>query len=467
MKICPIEPQVELYEEGFEENDILQRAAVGRSLSNLVERIEDPLVIALDGGWGTGKTYFLKRWVGAHALENNGAAKTLYFDAFAHDYLSDPLPALVSAIGERFPKADESTINKVKSAAFKLARPFARFGMAMATYGATEALAPVGDAAVAAINTEASIAIENYWSREDGRRAAMEEFHSALAELVAVQYEGGNERAANGARLVIVVDELDRCRPDYALEVLEVMKHFFVIPSVTFILGVNLVALENSVKARYGADIDASAYLRKFINVSLSLPAKIGHQHSMRETVLVYLEHQTSVMGIPDHIGNALKRHIKVVARNNSVSIRDVGKILSAVSLLGGDVLEKDDHLSGWLETLTALLVSKVVRPDIYEKFLSSSISAEDLEEYFDASIQRRSYRINDEYNEEFDRYTMTQFYLWLYIANGGRLPHDDADLQRYIGGLLSPWSSGPNDAKEIPRKVQRKWLDVFRTEEA
>ena len=85
MKLFPPDPEIKLYETGFGDSDPFNRVETGKSLSSLVERIEDPLVIALDGGWGSGKTWFLKRWVGAHKLENGGNATTVYFDAFAHD----------------------------------------------------------------------------------------------------------------------------------------------------------------------------------------------------------------------------------------------------------------------------------------------------------------------------------------------------------------------------------------------
>ena len=92
MKIVSPEPAVDLYNEGFEETDILQRRNTGAALSDLLSRIAD----SLDGRWGTGKMYFLKRWMGAHK-----GATTVYFGAFAHDYVSDPLPALVSVLEER------------------------------------------------------------------------------------------------------------------------------------------------------------------------------------------------------------------------------------------------------------------------------------------------------------------------------------------------------------------------------
>lgn len=466
MKIFPPEPQVKIYEEGFEEQDILQRASVGKALSDLVERIEDPMVVALDGHWGTGKTYFLKRWVGAHHLENQGEATTVYFDAFANDYWSDPLAALVSTLSERFPPPDMELVEKIKSAAFKFAKPLARIGLAMASYGATETLNSLGDAAVNAASGEASNALESYWRQEDGRRAAMEEFRLALNELVANPQADADSSVSEsssqaGTRLVIVVDELDRCRPDYALEILEVIKHFFSVPGVSFILGANLAALENSVKARYGGDMDASAYLRKFINATLTLPSAIGHRHNLKEAVSVYLEHHMSEMGTPQHIAERLKPHIQLVARNNKVSIRDVGKILTAISLLSNDILKRPGIFSGYIEVTIALIVSEIVRPEIYPKFLNATVSERDLEDYFDAGFIRRTRQIDDEMNSKFDHYTWQQFNLWMYLSQDGQLPNEDAETNKRFGRLFSDWS-GPDDPRSIPRSAHRDWLDLF-----
>ncbi len=53
---------------------------------------------------GLWQTYFLKRWGGAHQNENGGKAQTVYFDAFSHDFLDDPLTALIGAISDRTPE---------------------------------------------------------------------------------------------------------------------------------------------------------------------------------------------------------------------------------------------------------------------------------------------------------------------------------------------------------------------------
>ncbi len=80
-------------EEGFsEDKDIFGLKPLGDGMTNLVSSSKDPLVIAFDGQWGSGKTTFLKMWVGE--LRKQGFA-TIYFDAFANDYIEDAFAALV------------------------------------------------------------------------------------------------------------------------------------------------------------------------------------------------------------------------------------------------------------------------------------------------------------------------------------------------------------------------------------
>lgn len=103
-------------------------------------------------------------------------------------------------------------------------RPAARIGLAVASAGATEAAGAITDGAIAAAKDIANDRIEDFWKKEDGRKGAMLAFTKALEELTApISDEEPKKR-------VVVVDELDRCRPNYALSVLEVIKHFFAVP---------------------------------------------------------------------------------------------------------------------------------------------------------------------------------------------------------------------------------------------
>ena len=73
--------------------------------------------------------------------------------------------------------------------------------------------------------------------------------------------------------LIFIIDELDRCRPDYAVEVLERIKHFFSIKGIVFVLSIDKEQLCNSIRGHYGSDrINAEEYLRRFIDVEYLLP---------------------------------------------------------------------------------------------------------------------------------------------------------------------------------------------------
>ena len=75
--------------EGFtEEKDLFDRADLGRGLANLIDAADEPLVIAVDGQWGSGKTVFLRMWAGE--LRKKGIA-VVFFDAFENDFAEDHL----------------------------------------------------------------------------------------------------------------------------------------------------------------------------------------------------------------------------------------------------------------------------------------------------------------------------------------------------------------------------------------
>jgi len=95
MRIFP--PPLEIQDdEGFaKEKDIFSRATIGRGLTNFVTTVTDPMVIAVDGQWGSGKTTFLKMWAGE--LRNAGYP-VVYFDAFKSDYAEDAFTAIAGEI---------------------------------------------------------------------------------------------------------------------------------------------------------------------------------------------------------------------------------------------------------------------------------------------------------------------------------------------------------------------------------
>lgn len=86
-------------------------------------------------------------------------------------------------------------------------------------------------------------------------KAAEEQVKEVLDELL-------NER---GYRLVIFVDELDRCKPSYAVKVLERIKHFFTNDRITFVFSINTSELQHTIRKHYGNDFNADRYIDRFL----------------------------------------------------------------------------------------------------------------------------------------------------------------------------------------------------------
>lgn len=356
MKIFPQPPKITLYKEGFTGHDQLDRKKTGQQLSALVEGVDDPLVIAVDGGWGSGKTVFLQCWAGAHQNEFEYTGTTVYLDAFQTDFYDDPLFAVVEAIAERFERDDKSPgiLDKAKSAAVWLARPAARMLLAALTSGASEMVGAVGDGVLKRLEEEGIDAIAAFNKASQARKEALEDLRVSLNTLT----RDGTQK------LIIIVDELDRCRPDYAIAMLEIIKHLFRQRGVHFVLGVNLRELSNTVTVRYGSSNDKTKYLEKFIDVSLQLPVLSYASQSMRS-----IAHQILVHPSRGDIRVYAERYLEGLGEKE-ITIRTLQRISVSLSIL--QACRKNPgtltYNSSDIFVCVGLVIIRHMHPELYEK---------------------------------------------------------------------------------------------------
>ena len=362
MRLTLPEPSINLYQDGLDDHDKLDRKPMAKRLSHLVESIDDPMVIALDGGWGSGKSLFLKCWVGEH-LKHHDATATLYFDAFENDYLDDPLIALTGALTDRLSETASKTglLNKLKEKAFLFGPAMARAGLAIATYGATEAFNTAGDKFAESMSKDLEAASDAFWKREDGRRAAMAEFRTALTALTDPGEDGTPQK-----KLVIVIDELDRCRPDYALQLLEVIKHFFATPGIHFVLGVNLHELANSVRARYGAGIDAERYLHKFMQIRMPMKP-VKSVLGVPGEATVYFQYVEENMSLDRDKKELLQPYIAMLSHHSDVTLRDIERIATLMAVAPMD--QRRHHVERLL--LAGIVIIQITKPAWIKKHVA------------------------------------------------------------------------------------------------
>lgn len=399
---------------------------------------------------GKRKVLFPETLGRAHKLENDGQATTVYFDAFANDFMDDPLIGLTGAIAEQLPAAPRDRISQVKQAAARLARPAARIGLAAVSAGATELAGPILDAVIAAGGKEAEKASKEFWRRETGRQLAMQQFRNGLEQLTAPS----TEDADDARPLIVVVDELDRCRPDYALSVLETIKHFFAVPRVHFVLGVNLRALEQMVRARYGGEIDAHDYLKRFVTLSMELPEHVD-PHGDQQAQIRYLEAMVRQIGVEGSLRSDVSAALTFVMRSRQVSLRDIERILTRLVLLPLDE-PWQDYLPGWRTLIVGTVLFQVIEPDVFRKEMHGQLKVDDIHAFYGITadmLDREAGR-----SEGYDRLAHRLHMEWSFAITGK--VEGLANIQS-VAERFDSW--GETDHSRILPGLMRKYFSTFK----
>lgn len=242
-------PEPEIQGDNPWADDALKRSDVAEKLTKLISGQSAPFVISLHGHWGTGKTFLLKRW--QQQLENDGF-RAIYFNAWEDDFCDDPLVAIIGQLSDFLKQENLQELKgKIKEAAKSL---FVQ-----------SALSVIRNAGGLNLDTVLEQFADKTFDEYSQQAEKKNELKTALQEL------SGEVKADTGHPLVFIIDELDRCRPTFAIELLERVKHIFDIPDMVFVLGINRNELCSSIRSVYG-EIEADTYLRRFFDMEFLLP---------------------------------------------------------------------------------------------------------------------------------------------------------------------------------------------------
>ncbi len=249
-------------------NDSIGRNAELVSFIQLLMGVENSCSIALDGKWGTGKTFFVKQVkmvldsLNTHNPRKEQFAEeikkhyeridpkwadsyqplaTVYYDAWQHDDEEDPLLSLLYEIMQQ----NVYVCNDVKKRDW------------------TVSLTSVVDAIT---NLKITDVVKNFKGesifKDQKENASLSEvIKNILSEL----------REEIGNKLVLFIDELDRCSPEYAVKLLERIKHYFICEDTIFVFSTNLSELQHTIKNYYGFEFDACKYLDRFFDMRIGL----------------------------------------------------------------------------------------------------------------------------------------------------------------------------------------------------
>lgn len=282
--------------------DLLGRRHEAELLVGYIESLTDrpgsyrsnhSYTISVDAGYGTGKTFFLRR-LACHLGINHPVA---FIDAWADDLADQPLVALTATLKAALdPYMSQGKVkSRWEDFAVKTGRVARIAGLGLVKRGlgfiitqggvdaAEEVLAGISDEKLSTINDgikDISKGISedvfeglNIDSDMNKKISEFERARNSIRDMKESLYQVIQSVRETDLRIpvVIIIDELDRCRPPYAIKLLEEVKHLFDVPGLVFIFGMHGEQLGYSVSGAYGPQFDGSSYLRRFFNRRYSL----------------------------------------------------------------------------------------------------------------------------------------------------------------------------------------------------
>lgn len=248
----------------FSTRDEFKRKNIAEKVINLLQSDIDVSPMIIDGGWGTGKTEFCHKLI--NLMSDNDTHHLIYVDAFKADHADEPLLTVLAEVLKLVPSNDK------RASFIKKVVPAIRYGIKASLKAGVGHLLRQ-DAASVVDDFDKEIQQVADKAIDSSVESMLDDHINADKSLKALQ-DVLSEISAEKP-IVIFVDELDRCRPDFAINMLEIIKHVFNIDQVQFVLITNTDQLKASVENCYGARVDSQRYLDKFIKFRFSLPIQV------------------------------------------------------------------------------------------------------------------------------------------------------------------------------------------------
>lgn len=362
--------------KGFDEHDIFGWKQQGEALIDLLNSTNQQMVLGLDAQWGSGKTTFLQMLAG-ELRNKNGHLSVIYFDAFEVDYMEEPFIALVGEIlnhidGVTF--RNEGLNEQFTVASLQVAKVVAS-GILKAS-AKTFSMGVIDEIEIKKLTKEwekqkktnfenqFSSAIDAYKNKKEG----IEHLKTVLSK---VSHEILNFQPKP---LVFIIDELDRCRPDFALRILEQIKHLFSTPNVHFILSADFKQLGAMVKNAYGNDYDAVKYFDKFRDYTFILK----HQDQVLNYLNVYCS-KTPLEKCSHDDNSFFKIYLERLHAIHGLSLRDLQKILNVISVNHKRTNNNETNDAVYI----ALVSMKIINPELFFKAKCGGLKIEDFDKFY------------------------------------------------------------------------------------
>ncbi|MEN6637049.1 MAG: P-loop NTPase fold protein [Clostridiaceae bacterium] len=355
----------------FSRDDSLERIKYAEFLQNILinngqfrrDDSDGAYVLAVDSPWGTGKTRFaimfknhlIKKFPpdGSQTRGSSSKYYAIYYDALGSDYYPDAMEPLMHAIVNSDALKHEGNADSLRNLKIICAGILKSLA-----YGAIRLMA--GDAAVDAI-----VDTENTLMRTDedpldaySKKLKMyDNFRDTLKTAI--------ERT--GKNLVIIIDELDRCKPTFAIQTIEMAKHLFDVKGLIFVFFLDITQLSSAAKCVYGNDMDATGYLCRYFDFISRLPTPDTlHFIDLKLRSIPYYRNM-----VVDY--DETKNYIYELTQTFQLSLRDISTVLTNYAIMCSTVLKNYKRFQEHRIYLL-LLVLKYKNLELYNMIISNNL---------------------------------------------------------------------------------------------
>lgn len=342
-------------------DDVFQRKPLAENLTKLLLSFaEQSFVLGINGVWGSGKTVFLDMW-DAH-LKNN-KFHTLRFNAWENDHSDDPFASILSEFRELVDSSDaneKSILRKSFDSLKKKALPILKKSASVAVKYATAGMLDINANAEAVISNLAEETAKHALDKVESDKKSIKAFREELIAFV-------KKVETTGKPVVYLIDELDRCRPTYAISVLERIKHLLNVNGVVFVFAWDRTQLSQTIQNIYGNQTDSGGYLLRFVDLEFNLSIggydalcqSLMHRFGLKQYLIK--EERASTY-------NLIKKTFPKIAKIFKLSVREQEKSFIALSIFCRISFSEESLV---IDPLILLIMLRIKRPDIYHAICS------------------------------------------------------------------------------------------------
>ena len=355
MKKYELLPTPDNINESLEKNSLNRNISLSQ-MAKLLNGIDENTIISIDGDWGVGKTFFIKQFLYLNENENlshkysdidqsefekySDSHINIYYNAWQNDDHVEPIKSLIFNILNEFPKYENEISNSKEL--YDSAKPILINILDKLTHGI------ITKECFENLNSFADLAKEIY---------TVDETKKSLNKLL--------ELITQKRRITLIIDELDRCKPDYAIKMLETIKNFYINDKLTILVVTNNKQLSHTVKKFYGESFDGMSYLHKIYDNSIYLRV---------DNIKNYLSDYFQICQrtyLPEDVSFLLLTHF-------NFSLREINKYITMYNIWKKqiefeDIFDKERSSINNMFLIPFTLILKIHDEDSFQKLISGN----------------------------------------------------------------------------------------------